>query len=109
MLIHPGLEVFVVQLDRADVVIEVPFPRDGSHIGVVAHKLNVHEPPGRQVKHGPPHHDGFIPFSPPWRIDGHGIAAGTRLVPLVLRALPAGNQVVVDDAVNQGTVLLMIY
>lgn len=56
MLVHPGLEIFVVQLDGANVVIEVLFPRDSGNEGVVAHKLNVHEPPGRQVKHGPPHH-----------------------------------------------------
>lgn len=107
MLVHPGLEIFVVQLDGANVVIEVLFPRDSGNEGVVAHKLNVHEPPGRQVKHGPPHHlsladDGIVSPFPPRGVDRNWLAVRARLVPLVLRVLPASNQIVVDDAANQG-------
>ena len=45
MFIHPNLEVFVVQLNGADVVVEIPFSGDSGNESVITHELDVHESP----------------------------------------------------------------
>lgn len=111
--IQSDFEVFVMELNRPYIVVEIPFTSYGSYKGVVAYKLDMHESSGSQLGHRPPHHlrltnRRIIPLPSP-RINGGRRAIRARLVPFVLRVLPASNQVSIDNFLNPGTILFVIY